>query len=214
MNIKKFRKATTYNAEKQNKKDNFTYLNENYCKGGQTVLIGDSITEIFNDRELLAQYTQETGIAVYNRGISGDTTDRLIERLEDNLFNIKPRNVVLLIGTNDFGLKADLDYVYNNIKFIVETILERCPDVNLILEAVLPVGGKIQNPKRRYNKKTLKLNEKLKLLAQTKNIAYFDITDKISDKHGNLDSKYTYDGLHPNVYGFEITAKEILKLLK
>lgn len=213
MNLKKFRRLSQYNAEKQNKKDNFTYLNENYCKNGQTVLLGDSITELFNDREMFKQYTAITGLEVYNRGISGDTTDRLIERLDQNVINIQPKNVVLLIGTNDFGIGADIEYVYNNIEIIIDTLLSKCDGVNIVLEGILPVGRQTQTKKGRNNAKYLKINKMLKTLAEKKSIKFFDITDKLADKDGFFDTKYTYDGLHPNVHGFEITKKEILKYI-
>lgn len=213
MNLKKFRKNTEYNHEKNNKKNNFTYLNNNYCKTGQTVLLGDSITELFNDNELFKEYREKSGLAVYNRGISGDTTDRLIERLEDNVINIQPRNIVLLIGTNDFGHCADVEYVYSNIELIVDKLLTECNGVNIVLEAILPVGKHTQTKKGRNNTKYVEINAMLKNLAQQKGIKFFDITDKLIDKDGFFDTRYTYDGLHPNVQGFEITAKEILKYI-
>lgn len=209
--MKKFSKQSAYNAEKQNKKDNFTYLNKNYCKSGQTVLLGDSITELFNDREMFKEYTKSTGLEVYNRGISGDTTDRLIERLEENVINIQPKNVVLLIGTNDFGIFADTQYVYNNISRIIDTLLSKCEGVNIVLEGILPVGKQTQTKKGRNNNKYLAINKMLKDLAQQKGIKFFDATEKLSDKDGFFDSRYTYDGLHPNVHGFEILKEEILK---
>lgn len=211
MNLKRFRKLSLYNAEKQNKTDNFTFLNENYCKLGQTVLLGDSITELFNDREMFREYTAKTGLEVYNRGISGDTTDRLIERLEKNVINIQPKNVVLLIGTNDFGIGADIEYVYNNIEIIIDTLLSKCKGVNIVLEGILPVGKQTQTKKGRNNAKYLTINKMLKSLAENKEIKFFDITERLSDKDGYFDSKYTYDGLHPNVHGFEISKEEILK---
>lgn len=109
MNYKKFRKASEYTAEKHNKMDNFIYLNEKYCQKNQTVLAGDSITELYNHTELFEKYTKLTGISVYNRGISGDTSDRLLERFETNILNIEPKNIVMLIGTNDLGLGADTE---------------------------------------------------------------------------------------------------------
>ena len=48
MNLNKIRKRTVYYAEKINKADNFEFLNKNYCKKGQTVLVGDSIKDLFN----------------------------------------------------------------------------------------------------------------------------------------------------------------------
>lgn len=213
MNYKSFRKKSKYDREKQNKMDNYTYLNLNYCKKGQTVLLGDSITEIFNDRELFAEYTDKTGIAVYNRGISGDTSDRLLERLEDNVINIEPKNVVLLIGTNDFGIKADIQYVFGNIKQIILRLKEKCPNVNIVLEGILPVNNKMSPMGYRNNKKYLEINKMLYKLSTEEKINYFDLTEELSDDNGCLDRKYTYDGLHLNAKGFEITANKILEFI-
>ena len=45
---KNIQKKTVYDHVKQTKKENFRFLNEKYAQQGQTVLFGDSITEIFN----------------------------------------------------------------------------------------------------------------------------------------------------------------------
>lgn len=79
--IHEITKKTKYDLAKTVKKENFLFLNENFCKNGQTVLLGDSITELFNSYELFFDFSQKSGQAVYNRGISGDTSDRLLERL-------------------------------------------------------------------------------------------------------------------------------------
>ena len=97
---KDIQKKTAYDLVKQTKKENYLFLNENYAHHGQTVLFGDSITEIFNSYELFYTFSKVTGQAVYNRGISGDTSDRLLERLKCNALNITPKNLVILIGTN------------------------------------------------------------------------------------------------------------------
>ena len=49
---KNFQKKTAYDYVQQTKKENFSFLNETYAQQGQTVLFGDSITEIFNSYEL------------------------------------------------------------------------------------------------------------------------------------------------------------------
>ena len=117
---KNFQKKTAYDYVQQTKKENFSFLNETYAQQGQTVLFGDSITEIFNSYELFYAFSQTTGQAVYNRGISGDTSDRLLERLECNALNISPKNLVILIGTNDIGLGLLTEYTLNNIKEILQ----------------------------------------------------------------------------------------------
>ena len=95
-------------------------MNEKYARHGQTVLFGDSITEIFNSYKLFYAFSQTTGQAVYNRGISGDTSDRLLERLECNALNINPKNLVILIGTNDIGIGVPTEYTLKNIRVHLE----------------------------------------------------------------------------------------------
>ena len=84
------------------------------------MLFGDSITEIFNSYKLFYAFSQTTGQAVYNRGISGDTSDRLLERLECNALNINPKNLVILIGTNDIGIGVPTEYTLKNIRVHLE----------------------------------------------------------------------------------------------
>ena len=54
------------------------------------MLFGDLITEIFNSYKLFYAFSKATRQAIYNRGISGDTSDRLLERLECNRLEHKP----------------------------------------------------------------------------------------------------------------------------
>lgn len=208
MNLKSFRKRTAYNAEKENKRKNFIYLNDNYCLPNQTVIAGDSITEIFN-MDLFSDYINRCGKFVYNRGISGDTSDRFLERFDDTVLNLKPSNLVLLIGTNDLTLISDIDYVFCNIEKVIMKAKSSCPDTNIILQSVYPVNYK----NRKKNNNIIELNSRLKAMSEKYNIIYLDIYSFILDNNGGLNPKYTYDGLHPNALGFEIAANQIIPLL-
>lgn len=214
MNIFKIKKKTDYNAEKRNKMMNYEYLNKHYCKDGQTVLAGDSITEIFNHTELYADYISKNGKAVYNRGISGDTSDKLLERFDCNVLNIHPSNIVLLIGTNDFAYGLTMDDTVHNITAILELIFEKCSDTNVILQAVYPINERTSKQGRRTNKAIYQLNRRLKNLAEQYNVTYIDLTESLSDNSGQLKDAFTYDGLHPTVFGFKVVAEKIIPLLK
>ncbi len=214
MNLKKIRKRTEYDAYKRSRSESFELLNRNYCQKGATVLVGDSITEGYTDTELFAEYTAKTGIPVYNRGISGDTSDRLLERLEKTVLNIKPKNIVLLIGTNDLGVGADIDFIAENIEKIIEQSKKRCKNINIILESVYPVNTKINRQGRRNNKDIALINQKLKAVAGKQKVAFVDLTDKLSDENGMFNAEYTYDGLHANAKAYEVITKAVLPLLK
>ena len=188
MNLKVVRKRTAYGVDKMNKRQNYTYLNSKYCRMGQTVLAGDSITEIYNHTELFQEYT-------------------------DNVLSIKPKNIVLLIGTNDSAVGADASFVANNVKKIIDMTKKDCPDARLILEAVHPINNKVRFWLKRSNKKIEELNSALEALAKKEGITFLDITADLSDGNGCLNPDFTYDGLHLNARGFEKVTDRLLEIL-
>ncbi|HBN38852.1 MAG TPA: sialate O-acetylesterase [Ruminococcaceae bacterium] len=208
------KKSTEYNAEKRNKMINYEHLNKHYCQMGQTVLAGDSITEIFNHTELYADYTAKSGLTVYNRGISGDTSDRLLERFESNVLNLKPSNIVLLIGTNDYGYGLPMQETVDNIEKILIMVAEKCSSANVILQAVYPVNGKLSKYNKKKNAKISVLNTKIKAVAERYCVTFLDLTKELADQDGDFRAEYTYDGLHPNVFGFEKVAERVIPLLE
>lgn len=216
---KNFHKKTAYDYVQQTKKENFIFLNEKYAQHGQTVLFGDSITEIFNSYELFYAFSQTSKQAVYNRGISGDTCDRLLERLECNALNINPKNLVILIGTNDIGIGLPTEYTLNNIKEILQRTQKLCPNTNIVLQAIYPVNSHLsiiarQMVSKRSNKKILAINEELHKIALDSKVQWLDLTNVLSDEKGRLAKEYSFDGLHLNAQGFEIVSENIIPLLK
>lgn len=208
-----------YDLVKTTKQENYLFLNENYAKHGQTVLFGDSITEIFNSYELFYDFSQKSGQAVYNRGISGDTSDRLLWRLKTNALNIEPRNLVILIGTNDLGLGVPIEDVVRNVGEILRITAQTLPNTNVVLQGVYPVNkymslAAAQMVGKRKNKNITALNEQLRALAMDSGVFYLDLTDTLADKKGRLAKEFCYDGLHLNVHGFAAAAKEIIPCLK
>jgi len=206
---------TQYDREKTAKRENYRILNEEYALNSQTVLLGDSITDFFNWYELFYDFSKSTGQAVYNRGISGDTTDRLLERLHENVLNISPKNVVLLIGTNDIGRGLPLEMSVRNMDLILKEIKEACPDVNLILQAVYPINRPMRfKNEKRSNEKINLMNKEFIKLSEKYNCRWLDITDKLKDSDGNLKKEFTYDGLHVNVKAYKIVAENVVELLE
>ncbi len=210
-----YSKITQYNREQHTKRENYSILNKEYALKNQTILLGDSITDFFNWYELFYDFSKATGQAVYNRGISGDTTDRLLERLYDNVLNIAPKNIVLLIGTNDIGRGLPLSMSVENVSKIIEMAKEKCPDVNFILQAVYPINrGMRDRFEKRSNEKIELMNKEFVKLSEKYSCQWLDVTDKLKDDTGNLKKEYTFDGLHVNVSAYKIISQNIIPLLK
>ena len=213
MNLSKFNQNTKYDREKVNKADNYEFLNENYCKKGQIVLAGDSITELYN-MELFDDYTARTGKLVYNRGISGDTSNRLLGRFERNVLNLEPTTIALLIGTNDLNQGANTQYIIGNTEKLIRLAKEKCPGVNIILEALYPINTLINSQGRRHNHVIRDLNKGLEGLAAMMGVEFVDMTELLADKYGILRKKYTYDGLHVNAPAYELITGAIMPYFK
>lgn len=204
-------KKTQYNEAKIRLRNSYTFMNKSVAREGQVVFFGDSITEFLSAGDWYGEYSVKNGKEVYNRGIGGDTTNRLFERTRDNVTCIKPCAVVLLIGTNDIGLGFDSDFISNNIEKTLILLKADCPDCRIILQAIYPViEGKAE---KRTNRAILDANKKIKALAEKYKTEYLDLTYILSDKNGNLRQEYTYDGLHLSAAGYEVTTREITAYL-
>ncbi|MDE6605206.1 MAG: hypothetical protein K2K85_04200 [Clostridia bacterium] len=202
--------STDYDVVKQTKRDNYTLLNENYAQKNQTVLIGDSIIEIYNTE--LFDGVLDT--KVYNRGISGDTSDKLLERLEDNALNIAPQTLIVLVGTNDLSRKISLDTVLDNISKTVEKSKQAGVE-NIIICSLLPVNKSINSTMVgiRSNKDIQQLNSLLKEECLHQQVTFVDLYPILADGDGNFDKQYTYDGLHPNAQGYVVITQALKKVL-
>ncbi|NLX76204.1 MAG: lysophospholipase [Clostridiaceae bacterium] len=183
------------------------FIELNKCaKPGGIVFVGDSITDFFRLNEFFH------GAYVINRGISGDTTDGVLNRLSQSVFELSPSKVFLLIGTNDIGDNKSEDYIIGNISEIIGRIQEQCPEARIYLQSVYPVS-KAKDRKikrfivgRRNNEKICRVNEGLKRIAQEKGVVYIDVYSRLIDETGNLKSEYTVEGLHLTVEGYRVCA--------
>lgn len=201
------------------KKDNFTSANATSLTG-QTVFLGDSITEYYPVAEAYGPFTQKTGSLIYNRGISAETSDHMKDRLNDTVISLHPRNVVMLIGTNDIGQGVPEEKLLKNITDSVQMIREQSPETNLIVQAIYPVNEHMETlyarvmVGKRTNADISAANEKIKTIAQENGAVFLDLTEDLADENGDLKREFTYDGLHLTAAGYAVVTEKILPLLK
>ncbi len=152
-------------------------------------------------------------------GLFAVDSDRLLERLECNALNINPKNLVILIGTNNIGIGVPTEYTLKNIKEILQRTQTLCSNTNIVLQAIYPVNSHLsiigrQMVGKRSNKKILAINKELHKIALDSKVQWLDLTKVLSDERGRLAKEYCYDGLHLNAQGFEIVSENIIPLLK
>lgn len=184
----------------------FKVLNKRSTPGG-IVFIGDSITQDYP----VSEWYQ--GMNVYNRGIGGDTTEGLLKRMDVSVYDLKPKTVVCLIGTNDFALlDATPENVAANIERIITLIKAQDEKTNIIIQSIYPVNPTIDplTVGKRTNAWIQKTNSILKSL---RDITYVDVYTPLSDTQGFLKQEYSHDGLHVNMDGYQIITNQIKEVL-
>jgi len=158
------------------------------------VMLGDSITEGIDWQELFPK------VKMLNRGISGDTSKGVLNRLNE-IIDRRPRVVFLMIGINDLRSGIQASAVAANIRSIVDTL--RRESIRLVLQSTLYVTAHYAPLNDRVNK----LN---RLLADfcAPGVFCLDLNARLAE-HRGLSSRFSLDGLHLNAAGYLIWKSEI-----
>ena len=164
---------------------------------GEIIFLGDSITDGGNWSELFQDWR------VKNRGISGDTTDGVLARL-DEVVSSKPAKIFILIGVNDLARGRTPEYIVNNIKLIIKRIRQASPTTHIYLQSLLPVNPTFRVFPKHVNKtKKIKvINQRLQKYAQRVGLEFIDLFTPMATPEGYLKPDYTNDGLHLTGQGY------------
>lgn len=175
-----------------------------------TILAGDSLSLWFPP-DLLPE-----GKNWLNQGISGETSEGLLKRLE--LFDrTKPEVILIMIGINDMIRGVGDEEILANQKQIIRYLRRTHPKAKIILQSILPHGGEEATWEGREkllaipNSRIRKLNEELKKIANQQRIKYVNLHPLFTDKQGDLRREFSTDGLHLNPQGYTVwrTALQI-----
>ena len=160
---------------------------------GEIIFLGNSISDQCEWAELFSDPR------VKNRGIGGDDTDGVLERL-DEVTASHPDKIFLLIGTNDLSYGKDVPHVLKNIALILDRVKADSPETMVYLQSILPVDDGIHYT--RDNRQILEVNSKLPDLAKERGYTYVDLHTAFRNEAGILNPDYSYDGLHLSGKGY------------
>lgn len=159
---------------------------------GEIVMLGDSLTERQNWSETL-----DVPQVVRNRGISGDTSDGLLVRLNEIIAS-RPHAVFLLIGTNDLWSNNTPKTTAKNVEKIILILRANNSQLPIFLQTVFPLRS---DPAR--NEKVKSINVRLADLARINSVTLVDTYSLLVDERGLLKSRYTDDGVHLTPAGYK-----------
>ena len=104
----------------------------NQTKKEGVVFVGDSIMELYN----LPKYFKDKDYI--NRGISGNKSEDVLNRLQTNVIDLKPKTVLVHVGTNDIGHAIPVETYLSNMDKIIEMLQTNLPDCNIIVNSIFP----------------------------------------------------------------------------
>ncbi|MFW5707709.1 MAG: GDSL-type esterase/lipase family protein [Bacteroidota bacterium] len=168
---------------------------------GEIIMLGNSITNGGNWQELF------NNPKVKNRGISGDNTFGILNRIHEVTASA-PEKIFILIGINDLSKETPVEVILNNYRLIVEKILAASPQTRIYLQSVLPTNNEFDHFPRAQNKDHLirQVNAGIEQIAMDFNQTFIDLYPHFLDEQGKLSSAYTNDGLHLMGEGYVLWA--------
>ncbi len=189
----------------------FIKAHENFLKIAQAgdtglLFLGDSITAGWAGHKAI--WTNAFGAyKPANFGIGGDRTQHVLWRITNGeLEVIKPKAVVLMIGTNNSG-SDEPEGTARGVTKIVETLRAKLPEAKILLLAIFPRGSSTTNNVGRARNE--KVNATLAKLHDGKSVHYLDIGGKFLQQDGTLTKEIMPDYLHLSSQGYQIWADAI-----
>lgn len=173
------------------------------AKSVDIVFLGDSLTEAGLWHELFP----DSGVV--NRGIDGDTTADVLERV-DQVFNLKPQKLFLMIGINDLNKKLGVKTAKSNYKKLFDLIDHNLPESEIYIQSVLPVN---KDWPYTSNVDIPSLNVELTDQSKERGYTYIDLYSAFSDSAGQLKRGLSNDGLHLLGTGYALWHREIKNFL-
>ncbi|HEU5078018.1 MAG TPA: GDSL-type esterase/lipase family protein [Opitutaceae bacterium] len=173
---------------------------------GALVFLGDSITQGWWDVGNVF-----AGVKIANRGISGDTTRGVLIRLKEDVLDLKPKGIVLLIGTNDLEEKAKPETIAGNLKLLLEGFKKHDPAMPVVLCSVFPSS----DTKNRPHGAIQKINELYRDVAEEfPQVTLLDTWSLFANAQGDAKPEEMPDLLHPNFFGYGKWANALRPILE
>lgn len=158
-------------------------------EAGDVVFVGDTLVAAAPLEEMFP------GLPVKNRGIVGDTSKGILERIE-TIAMADPAAVALMVGTFDVLGGVPRRETIARVEAILDGLTRERPDLKVAVLSVLPRDiGAVQSVER--------LNAGYADLAAARDLAFIDLASDYRGANGAIAPRFSNDGLHLNGAGYE-----------
>ncbi len=177
----------------------------------ETVFIGDSITVRLGSGAMLSsRFGEKFKPGMF--AISGDWMQNVLWRILNGVFDrLKPKAIVLLIGTNNISQYTE-DEITRGIDAILQALRQQTPDSHIVVMGIFPRGESIHN--NPGYEKIKQVNANLAdLAAKDDKVFFLDIGSRLVEPDGTIADEIMPDRLHVATKGLDIWAEALIPVL-
>lgn len=159
------------------------------------VFLGDSITQGGDWQSWFPE------LDVVSLATGGFTTEDVLGRL-DEVVALDPVEIVLLIGTNDLGMRRTVESLVRNIQSILVDLRRDLPGSRMLVQSIMPRG-------REFADRIRESNIHLRQFSATVHAQFLDLWPALALADGELNPDYSDDRLHLTEAGYETWLAEL-----
>jgi lysophospholipase L1-like esterase len=159
------------------------------------VFLGDSITQAGDWAGWFPDFS------AVNLGIGGSTSEDVLGRL-GSVVALNPDEIVLLIGTNDLGMRRNVESLVRNIQSILVELRRDLPGSRMLVQSIMPRG-------REFADRIREANIHLRQFSATVHAQFLDLWPAMALENGELNPEFSDDRLHLNDAGYEAWLSEL-----
>lgn len=182
------------------------------------LFLGDSLTQRWSEAPDLWQ-TYFGALSTANLGVGGDRVEHVLWRVERGaLDRVRPRVLVLLIGTNNTG-EHTAPELHTGIAHLLGRIRQRLPDTHVILVGLLPRGARLDSqgrfdPGTARQQVITELNATLPALADGRTVHWLSFGERYLAADGTIRTDLMPDRLHLSPEGYRVWAEALQPVLR
>lgn len=154
-----------------------------------------------------------------NRGVSGDRITDVYARIKEDVINLKPDYMSILIGVNDVSHELTMQCGVDEEKYekifgmLIEEVKKALPDIKIIiLEPFVLKGTATLEMWEQFSSEVKKHGNAAKRVAEKYSLSFVPLQHIFDEFSSDGNTEYwSVDGVHPTAAGHQIIKEELTR---
>lgn len=156
-----------------------------------------------------------------NRGVSGDRVTDIYARIKEDIINLKPDCMSILVGVNDVSHELTMQCGVDEVKYekiysmLIDEIRTALPDIQIIiLEPFVLRGTATETLWEQFDCEVRKRAEAAKRVAEKFDLTFVPLQKVFDEAVADSNAEYwSADGVHPTYVGHQLIKEELVKAI-